>query len=266
MFALLLPMVAQAAQRHEAPTHHVSANGTADGVLVISVSAEARSFLELLLRLEGYNVRAEATGSDASILDHVRSFAPVCVIIDEPPDGQFGAPGVVRALRHADAGIGILVLAADASRDHLEEIADSNAFALVKPNKADDLIAHVGRLFAERGLRVPSPTGRAAATATADERPVVSIVIGDRPLADRLAGTLGEAGHHAVIHNAAESFLAAPATLRGARRRPAGSPCRRRAGGAARAVAGRRSRGAARDQGQRRRCGIRHAGGSRRCD
>ncbi len=219
MFALEVPLeLRPAAAGVHAPTATTARSGPA-GVLVVSSNATTRGFLDVLLRLEGYDVRGVAGAQEAQTLVAATGFTVAGVIVDENPTDPYAAGSLVRMLRRQHTSrLVAIVLTSNPSMEYARELSGDGALALVKPFKANDLAAHVARLLAEAGHAPVRPAKEPPAAArhapVEDDRPLVAVAVRDEALGQSIATILSDAGRRVEIHRTGQALLDSLATAR----------------------------------------------------
>jgi DNA-binding NtrC family response regulator len=134
-------------------------------VLVVEDEAFARAALVDLLREEGFVVRSAADGFKA--LGEVDEWTPDLVVTDVMMPGMDGM-GLMRRLRERFAGIGVIVMTADATVEKavaaMREGADDY---LNKPLNVDELLVVVRRVLASHELHRENARMKSALTGEA---------------------------------------------------------------------------------------------------
>jgi len=116
--------------------------------LVVDDDGSALSSLERLLRLDGHDVSAFATGAEAVDALARERFDAVLTDLEMPhTDGH----AVVEAARASHPEACVVVVSANATPAHHELLADAGAcFLAEKPLEYDDVVAAIARCHAHR--------------------------------------------------------------------------------------------------------------------
>ena len=214
VFALDVPVVAadapKVADRREPDAY---ANGTPK-VLVISGDPETRRSLEILLRLEGYDVRAVDAPAEMEAELAVQGASRMCLVFDEAA-AALSAGGLKWALQHASArGPRSILMTNNPATDHVQDFIDAGVTVLSKPVKANDLVAHVVRVFAALGVSSPKRTSGPAgqpAVRREDDRPTIAVAIGNPELAAQISQVLVDAGVRSELFRSSDELLSSAA-------------------------------------------------------
>jgi two-component system, LuxR family, response regulator FixJ len=112
-------------------------------VAIVEDNLAIRQSMELLLKLEGYEVSAHA--SPASFLAD-RTMRPACLITDQNMSGMTGLQ-LISQLRQQENQIPVLLMCGYLSTDIIERASELGVSrVLEKPLELDDLLEFVGGL------------------------------------------------------------------------------------------------------------------------
>ncbi|HLH44542.1 MAG TPA: sigma-54 dependent transcriptional regulator [Bryobacteraceae bacterium] len=125
-------------------------------ILVVSDDAEARSYLEMALRCEGFGV--EAIDNPEEALHFLRSGAPVCAVLLDISSAWENGVQVLRAIRAIDRNLAIVAFSSDISSGVVVEAMRAGASDfLTKPLNPEALQRALGNLFTDPVIESAAP-------------------------------------------------------------------------------------------------------------
>ncbi|MBL8659128.1 MAG: response regulator [Rhodospirillales bacterium] len=189
-------------------------------IVLIEDDPAVRESLVMLLKGNGYAVRAAATGEEAVRLVEAGDDAVALVIADRNLPGVLSGVEAAERIRGRSARTAGLILTGEGSREKLEQHTSDGLEWLQKPVKAEELLTRVRALIASCGRGddgAPATDVTAAQREAAgpddheaeeDGRANVFIVEDDEALREALAQVLESKGFRARTYATATEFLA----------------------------------------------------------